>query len=244
MENPLLDSDMIDKNSRDYVLLTKIKHNNDIHRILIDEMQLKPKFISDSKTYLKCSTCDILYVLQSHDDIQISIFYKKQLKKQKNKSSEKCQQCQQIINRESFKKCFKCNSNQIISNQKEDQTIFCQICFSQLCKNCDSYLELFQQNPNKCTLENVTNCQRYFYVITMIIISFIFLPIFIVLDFKKYKFQYQMFQFHQYILSKYKPVVILFLYQIFLIVYLIKVLMILINFVVQKNKERIHYNFG
>ncbi|CAD8073215.1 unnamed protein product [Paramecium sonneborni] len=243
MENPLLDSDVIEYNSKDYVLITKISKSNEIHRILIDEMHLQLKFISDAKTYFRCSNCDILYILQSHNDLQISIFQLKQLKKQQQNNSDKCQQCQQFMNGDCFKKCYKCDSNQIISIQNENSRLFCQICFSQLCKNCDSNIEIFQQNPNRCTQKNLTNCQRYFYVISMIIISLIFLPIFIVLDFKKYKFQCQLLEFHQYILSKYKPMVILFFYQIFLIVYLIKVFMILIYFVVDKNKQRIHYYF-
>ncbi|CAD8167563.1 unnamed protein product [Paramecium octaurelia] len=244
MENPLLDSNIIDKNNRDYVLLAKVSQNDETLKILIDQMQLKLKFASENKTYLNCSACELLYVLQNQDNLQMSIFYKKQQQKQKENSSNKCQQCQQFINGVCFKKCYKCNSKQIICFQNEEQRLNCQICFSELCKSCDSNLEIFQQFPDKCTQKNVTNCQRYFYVITMIIISFIFLPIFIVLNFKKYKFQCQLLEFHQYILTKYKPVIILFFYQVFLIVYLVKVFMILINFVVDKNKERIHYYFG
>ncbi|CAD8162719.1 unnamed protein product [Paramecium pentaurelia] len=244
MENPLLDSNIIDKNNRDYVLFAKVSKNDETLRILIEEMQLKIKFTSDNKTYLKCQTCELLYVLQYHNNLQMSIFYKKHQKNQKDNSSNNCQQCQQFINGECFKKCYKCNSKQIICIQNEQQRLQCQICFSELCKNCDSNLEIFQQFPDTCTQKNVTNCQRYFYVITMIIMSFIFLPIFMVLNFQKYKFQCQFLQFHQYILTKYKPVIILFFYQVFLIVYLVKVFMILINFVVDKNKERIHYYFG
>ncbi|CAK61503.1 unnamed protein product (macronuclear) [Paramecium tetraurelia] len=169
MENPLLDSNIIDKNNRDYVLLAKVSQNDETLRILIDQMQLKLKFASENKTYLNCSACELLYVLQNHDNLQMSIFYKKQQQKQKENSSNKCQQCQQFLNGVCFKKCYKCNSKQIICFQNEEQRLNCQICFSELCKSCDSNLEIFQQFPDKCTQKNVTNCQRYFYVITMII---------------------------------------------------------------------------
>ncbi|CAD8069650.1 unnamed protein product [Paramecium primaurelia] len=243
MENPLLDSDIIYKNNRDYAFLAQVSHSQDILGILIDQMNFKLKFISDDKTYLKCSICELLYILQSHNNLTIQIFYQKKLKNLKDYSQDQCQQCQQFKNGECFKKCFKCDTNQIIGLLNEKQRIFCQICYSELCKNCDSNLEIFQQFPERCTQKNATNFQRYFYVITMIILSFIFLPIFMVLNFKKYKFKCQFMEFHQYILAKYKPVIILFFYQVFLIVYLIKVFLILINFVIDKNKERIHYYF-
>ncbi|CAK80089.1 unnamed protein product (macronuclear) [Paramecium tetraurelia] len=223
MENPLLDSDIIYKNNTEYAFLAQVSYSKDLLQILIDEMQFLLKFTSDNKTYLKCSNCELLYVLQSQENLSIQIFHQKKAKCQIGNNQDQCLQCQQFKNGGCFKKCFKCHSNQIIGLENEKQRIFCQICFSEICKICNSNSEIFQQFSDKCTQNNATNCQRYIYVITMMILSFIFLPIFIVLNFKKQKFQRQFMEFHQYIFAKYQPVIILFFYQVFLIVYLVKV---------------------
>ncbi|CAD8176018.1 unnamed protein product [Paramecium octaurelia] len=243
MENPLLDSDIIYKNNSEYAFLTQVSYSKDLLQVLIDEMHFLLKFTSDNKTYLKCSNCELLYVLQSQDNLSIQIFYQKKPKSQINNNQDQCLQCQQFKNGGCFQKCFKCYSNQIIGFQNEKQGIFCQICFSEICKICNSNLEIFQQFSDKCTQNNATNFQRYLYVITMMMLSFIFLPIFIILNFKKQKFQRQFIEFHEYIFTKYQLVIILFFYQVFIIVYLVKVFLILINFVIEKNKERIHYYF-